>query len=169
MYARMGGKSMSIFVYHGGTEIIEYPRVDVGRGNLDFGQGFYVTEIKQQAEEWAQRMSIRRGVPSVVNSYVLDKDTILSSFECKLFSEYDGEWLDFIVESRLGNKPWQKYDYIEGGVANDRVIDTINLYMSELMSREVALGRLAEHRPNNQMCILNQSITDKFLIYNGTV
>ena len=104
-----------------------------------------------------------------LDSNVLDKDTILSSFECKLFAEYDGEWLDFIVESRLGNKPWQKYDYIEGGVANDRVIDTINLYMSELMSREDALGRLAEHRPNNQMCILNQTIIDKFLIYNGTV
>ena len=169
MYARMGGKSMSIIVYHGGTDIIEHPIVDVGRSNLDFGQGFYLTDIKQQADEWARRISIRRGLPSVVNSYVLEKDTILSSFECKLFAEYDGEWLDFIVESRLGNKPWQKYDYVEGGVANDRVIDTINLYMSELMSREDALGRLAEHRPNNQMCILNQTIIDKFLIYNGTV
>ena len=169
MYARMGGKGMSVIVYHGGTEIIEYPQVDVGRDNLDFGKGFYVTDIKQQASEWAIRVSLRRGLPNIVNSYILDKDSILSTYECKLFTEYDGEWLDFIVESRLGNKPWQKYDYIEGGVANDRVIDTINLYMSDLMTREVALGRLAVHRPNNQMCILNQTITDKFLIYNGTV
>ena len=168
MYARMGGKSMSVIVYHGGTEIIEHPQVDVGRENLDFGKGFYVTDIKQQAEEWSNRVSTRRGLSSVVNSYILDKDSILSSFECKLFTEYDGEWLDFIVESRLGNKPWLKYDYIEGGVANDRVIDTINLYMSDLMSREIAIGRLAEHRPNNQMCILNQEIIAKYLKYNGT-
>lgn len=87
----------------------------------------------------------------------------------KLFTEYDEEWLDFIVESRLGNKPWQQFDYIEGGVANDRIIDTINLYMSDLMPRDVALGRLAEHRPNNQMCILNQTIIDNFLKYNGDV
>ena len=87
----------------------------------------------------------------------------------KLFTEYDEEWLDFIVESRLGNKPWQQFDYIEGGVANDRIIDTINLYMSDLMPRDVALGRLAEHRPNNQMCILNQTIIDNFLKYNGEV
>ena len=86
-----------------------------------------------------------------------------------MFTEYDEEWLDFIVESRLGNKPWQQFDYIEGGVANDRIIDTINLYMSDLMPRDVALGRLAEHRPNNQMCILNQTIIDNFLKYNGEV
>ena len=94
---------MSVIVYHGGTDIIEHPLVDIGRSNLDFGQGFYLTDIKHQADEWAQRISIRRGLPSVVNSYVFEKDTILSSFECKLFTEYDGEWLDFIVESRLGN------------------------------------------------------------------
>ena len=169
MYARMGRKSMSVIVYHGGTDIIEHPIVDIGRSNLDFGQGFYLTDIKHQADEWAQRISIRRGLPSVVNSYVLEKDTSLSSFECKLFPEYDGEWLDFIVESRLGNKPWQKYDYSESGVANDSFIDIIKHDMSELMSREDELGRLAEQRPNNQMCILNQTIIDKFLIYKGTV
>ena len=96
-------------------------------------------------------------------------DSVLSNFRCKIFRDYNGEWLDFIVESRLGNKPWLKYDYIESGVANDRVIDTINLYMADLMTRDVAIGRLAEHRPNNQMCILNQEIIDKYLEYNGTV
>ena len=32
---------------------------------------------------------------------------------------YDQEWLDFIVSSRRGEEPWQGYDIIEGGVAND--------------------------------------------------
>ncbi|MGN1156638.1 MAG: DUF3990 domain-containing protein [Agathobacter sp.] len=158
---------MNLIVYHGGTDVIEHPKVDVGRDNLDFGKGFYITDIIQQAEEWARRISDRRRLPRVINAYTLETDSVLSNFRCKIFSDYDGEWLDFIVESRLGNKPWQKYDYIEGGVANDRVIDTINLYMTDLMSREVAIGRLAEHRPNNQMCILNQEIIDKYLKYNG--
>ena len=80
---------MSVIVYHGGTEIIKHPRVDAGRSNLDFGRGFYVTDIQPQAYEWAKRMSIRRGLPCVVNSYLLDKDAVLSSFECKLFTEYE--------------------------------------------------------------------------------
>ena len=64
--------------------------------------------------------------------------------------------------------PSVDYDYIEGGIANDRVIDTVNLYISGLMSSDVALKRLAMHRPNNQICLLNQSLTDKYLEYDGT-
>lgn len=160
---------MKMIVYHGGTDKVEHPKVEVGRENLDFGKGFYITDIKQQAEEWAKRISDRRRLPWVINAYSLNIDSVLSNFRCKIFRDYNGEWLDFIVESRLGNKPWLKYDYIESGVANDRVIDTINLYMADLMTRDVAIGRLAEHRPNNQMCILNQEIIDKYLEYNGTV
>lgn len=160
---------MKMIVYHGGTDKVEHPKVEVSRENLDFGKGFYITDIKQQAEEWAKRISDRRRLPWVINAYSLNIDSVLSNFRCKIFRDYNGEWLDFIVESRLGNKPWLKYDYIESGVANDRVIDNINLYMADLMTRDVAIGRLAEHRPNNQMCILNQEIIDKYLEYNGTV
>ena len=53
-------------------------------------------------------------------------------------------------------------------MANNRVIDTVNLYIVGLMDMSTALGRLAQHRPNNQICILNQEIADNHLIYNGT-
>ena len=38
-----------IFVYHGGTDRIENPICKFGRSNLDFGQGFYVTDLLEQA------------------------------------------------------------------------------------------------------------------------
>ena len=159
---------MSITVYHGGTEIVSKPRVDVGRRNLDFGPGFYLTDMRQQAVDWAKHVSGRRKAQSVLNSYLLDRESILVRYSCKVFTEYDEEWLDFIVSSRLGNEPWKNYDYIEGGVADDRVIDSINLYMVDLMTRDKVLEKLSEHRPNNQMCILNQNVIDKHLIFNGT-
>lgn len=53
-------------------------------------------------------------------------------------------------------------------MANDRVIDTVNLYMSGLMDLGTALRELSKHQPNNQMCTLNQEILDKYLIYDGT-
>ena len=52
---------------------------------------------------------------------------------------------------------------IEGGIANDRVIDTIRLYMFGDMEKSTALKRLAEHQPNHQICILNQEVADKYL------
>ena len=53
-------------------------------------------------------------------------------------------------------------------VANDRVVDTINLYMAGLMDEDTALRRLSEHQPNNQMCLLSQEITDNYLFFDGT-
>ena len=82
--------------------------------------------------------------------------------------KYNNEWLRFIVTSRTEQNPSRDYDFIEGGVANDRVVDTVNLYMLGLMDIDTALGRLSQHRPNNQMCLLAQEITDKYLIYDGT-
>lgn len=60
-------------------------------------------------------------------------------------------------------KPWAKYDIIEGGVANDRVIDTVELYTIGILDKASALGRLSEHQPNHQICILNQEILDRYL------
>lgn len=158
---------MSIIVYHGGTERIEHPLADVGRANLDFGLGFYVTDIYSQSIEWAKKVADHRKKQPILNHYELNREVILTEFRCKVFTDYDGEWLDFIVDSRTGKKPWAQYDYIEGGVADDRVIDTVNLYMADLMSRDKALERLSEHRPNNQMCLLSQQLIDKYLVFNG--
>jgi len=68
----------------------------------------------------------------------------------------------------VGHPVAKAFDYIEGGVANDRVVDTVNLYMAGLMDKATALSRLSEHQPNNQMCLLNQEIADKYLIFDGT-
>ena len=166
----MGGIRMNneVIVYHGGTDIVEVPICKFGRKNLDFGQGFYVTDIRKQALEWAVLTADRRKREPVLNRYILKRDDILAAGRCKLFEAYDRDWLEFIVASRRGQAIADAYDYIEGGVANDRVVDTVNLYMLGLMDLDTALERLSQHQPNNQMCMLSQEITDKYLIYDGT-
>lgn len=84
------------------------------------------------------------------------------------FEDYDKQWLDFIVSSRNGEKPWSEYDMIEGGGANDHVIDTIEAYMNGYMTIDMALGQLALHRPNNQICLLNQQLIDACLHFKST-
>lgn len=168
MFEHMGGKTMKIKVYHGATETVENPICAFGRNNLDFGQGFYVTDIKEQAIKWATLTAQKRKTTPIINRYILDKESLIKEGRCKIFNAYDAEWLEFIVTSRKGLDPSADYDYIEGGIADDRVIDTINLYMSGLMSADIALKRLSMHQPNNQICLLNQSLTDKYLYYDGT-
>ena len=66
-------------------------------------------------------------------------------------------------------KPWADYDIIEGGIANDRVVDSVNLYSLGLMDEETALSRLSKHQPNNQICILNQEVIEKYLFFKEVI
>ena len=84
-----------------------------------------------------------------------------------LFDAYDKEWLDFIVDSRAGKQPWKGFDIIEGGVANDRVIDAVEAYINGYADVEHTLRQLIYHKPNYQICILNQEIVDNQLIFQS--
>lgn len=152
-------------VYHGGTEIIREPKVDVGRPNLDFGPGFYVSDIYTQAKDWAVKIADIRESAPILNVYHLKQHAILSNYRSLIFKEYDKEWLEFVTKSRLGESPWEGYDYIEGGIANDRVVNTIRLYMGGYISAEEALNRLKYFKPTNQICLLNQDLTDRYLTF----
>lgn len=149
-------------VFHGATRIVDSPLCHIGRDNLDFGKGFYITDIRKQAISWATRV-VNIGLPQWLNVYELDENYIKQNARCKVFTAYDEEWLDFIIKSRDGKKPWRKYDYVEGGIADDRVITTIEDYLNGDISMEFALKRLSEHQPNNQICIISQEILDHSL------
>lgn len=157
--------STMITVYHGGTERIENPLAKIGRKNLDFGLGFYVTRRLQQAKEWADRTSRQRLSSPIVNEYNLNLDGVIANCRYKKFEHYDAEWLHFIVACRNGYDSAQVFDCIEGGVANDRVVDTVEGYMNGTIDEEHALAELSKHQPNNQICLLNQQVVDKYLIF----
>lgn len=42
-------------VYHGGYTPVKDPEIRIGRNTKDFGNGFYCTIIKEQAQRWAKR------------------------------------------------------------------------------------------------------------------
>lgn len=152
-----------MILYHGGTEAVMQPDCKKGRPDLDFGQGFYVTLLQDQAEGFARRKARDRKSKPVISVYEFDYEAAIKDCAYLNFEFYDETWLDFVVDSRSGLKPWANYDIVEGGVANDRVIDTVELYTIGILDKASALGRLSEHQPNHQICILSQAILDKYL------
>ena len=52
---------------------------------------------------------------------------------------------------------------VTGGIADDKVFNTIDLYFSGNISKEEALKRLKFIHPNHQICILNQELINKHL------
>lgn len=152
-------------LYHGSNVIVEHPLVSIGRKDLDFGLGFYLTPLFEQAFKWAVRIkTVRRAEEAIVNTYEF---TLPRNCKIKRFDAYDKEWLDFIVDSRKGKQPWEGYDIIEGGVADDRVIDAVEAYINGYADVEHTLRQLVYHKPNYQICILSQEIVDKCLQFKS--
>lgn len=154
---------MNKTLYHGSNIVISHPIVSLGRTNLDFGQGFYLTDIQEQADRWARRVAALRKSKVITNIYSFNFQKVKDRYKYLKFEEYDESWLDFIVANRQGKNKAAYYDIIEGGVANDRVIDSIEAYMAGMMPKEICLQNLSMHQPNNQICILNQEIIDQYL------
>ena len=44
-----------MIVYHGSIAIVDKPDVNHSYRPLDFGSGFFVTSVREQAERWARR------------------------------------------------------------------------------------------------------------------
>lgn len=60
-------------VYHASNCIIEKPDTLHSRQFLDFGPGFYITTMYDQAEKYAARF-VRRGKQAFINTYALLDD-----------------------------------------------------------------------------------------------
>lgn len=54
-------------LYHASTHCIEKPDVLHSRDKLDFGRGFYLTAMRDQAVRYAERFT-RRGKEAYVNA-----------------------------------------------------------------------------------------------------
>ncbi len=153
-----------IRLYHGSYMSIPAPLTGVGRKELDFGPGFYVTRMREQAERWANRVCvIRAKTTPILSIYDFDEEKLPPNTKILNLQRYDRNWLDFITSSRRGKEPWKYYDIVEGGVANDQVIDTVEDYFSGRITAEQAIGQLRFASPTHQMCIRNQDIVDRCL------
>ena len=151
--------------YHTSNVIVSKPDVIHSRKHLDFGMGFYLTPLEQQARDYGQRF-IRRGDPAIMN--VFDLSDEISDANRKVFLAYDGEWLDYVAACRKG-LPHEQYDIIEGGIADDNVFDTVDLYLQGIYTREQALDQLLWKKPNHQLCITSQDVIDKHLQFIASI
>ncbi|MDE5905934.1 DUF3990 domain-containing protein [Duncaniella sp.] len=146
-------------VYHTSTIEIITPDIIHSRDGLDFGKGFYCTVLREQAEAYGLRFSLR-GIPAILNEY--DLDSAYLEANVRQFVSYDEEWLDFIMANRQ-NQPVTDYEIIEGGVADDKIFRTIDLYLSGDITKTDALNRLKYEKPNHQICFRSQSVIDRYL------
>lgn len=132
---------METIIYYGSYKIVKSPNIIVGKNTKDFGDGFYCTRIKEQAENLVNKYKT-----PVINSYELDD---ISDLEVKVFEEYNSEWLDFIVHCRNGGE--HDYDVVEGFMCDDTIWDNLEDYINGYIDKERFLDMMKFKWSNNQI------------------
>lgn len=144
-----------MLVYHGSYKKITEIDLSLCRPRTDFGQGFYVTAIKEQAEFWAIRQGRNHKTEGVITEFEFYPNLIQEKkLEYKKFDGYNEEWLDFVVNNRSLQTamPAHHFDIAEGPVADDDVANRIDDYLAELVDKDVFLKELSYHKPTHQIC-----------------
>lgn len=155
-----------MILYHGSYLQVERPDISFSRNNVDFGRGFYTTPMKEQAVNWSNRFKRKYG-QSIVSAYEIDELALIANVSVMIFNSYSNEWLDFIISCRQG-KIMGGYDAVIGGVANDKVFDTIQLFWDGLIDKSESIKRLRYEKPNIQYCFRSQSVIDQYLKFIGS-
>jgi hypothetical protein len=124
-----------MILYHGSYLAIENPDLLHSRSNLDFGKGFYLTSIREQAVKWCGKF-----------------EALFQRLKVLQFDTYSEEWLEFILACRSG-KDSSDYDAVCGGIANDQVFNTVELYFENLIDKSEAIKRLRYEKPNMQIAL----------------
>lgn len=149
-------------IYHGSPTIINKPSIDYKNIHNDFSQGFYCTENKNLAKEWAVS-SLRDGF---CNKYTLNTEHLnilnLNTAEYSILN-----WIAVLVNHRLftSNTPIERrakkylidnfyinvnaYDVIIGYRADDSYFDYAQSFVQnaislDQLSKAMYLGKLGE-------------------------
>ena len=141
-------------VYHGSDTQIEQIDLNKCKFGKDFGRGFYVTKLQDQAKTMAERVSRWSKQTPIVSEFEFDEFALIDDDLKKLhFEDYNEEWLEFVVLNRKNKLRQQVHDYdiVEGPVANDRIAEDVDKYVEGLISKEQFLSDLV-HNPSHQIC-----------------
>ena len=155
-----------MIVYHGSAEIIKNPNLLHSYRPLDFGKGFYVTRVREQAKIWAKRKSLILGKEeAIINIYDMSED--LSNLQYKNFGDDLSEWIDFVCSCRDGGHDYEKYDLISGKVANDKVFRVVDMYHQGIWNKERALKEIRAYPDYDQTALITQKAIDMLLTFKS--
>ncbi len=155
-----------MIVYHGSNMVIDYPDIKHSFRALDFGKGFYVTTVKEQAERWARRKADICGAGKAIVT-VYNMSETLDGLNCKYFEEDLMEWIDFVCRCREEEKDYLHYDLIQGKVADDKVFKVVDMYHSGIWDKERALKEMKVYPNYDQIAFISQRAIDQLLNYKS--
>jgi len=148
-------------LYHGSNVVIESINLAMCRPYKDFGKGFYLTDIEEQAKQMAKRVARIYGGSPVVNTFEIQDDfRKMSDIKIKDFGiQTTEEWAKFVMSNRnraftdevntLCNRD-NKYDIVIGPVADDNMALLFRQYENEIIDFETLLKGMIYKKTSSQ-------------------
>ncbi len=143
-----------ITLYHGSN--VDIDRIDLSKSSpdKDFGRGFYLTDIEEQAVQMSKRRTriVGSGTPTV-SAYSFD-ETLLNASELrvKTFEAPCEEWALFIMANRESSVTGFRHDYdiVIGPVADDGVVFQLERFINKMITMETLVEELTFKCLNRQ-------------------
>ena len=112
-----------MILYHGTNTDFDAILLSQGKKYKDFGQGFYLTDIKRQATKMAKKKAELFGGMPIVQEYEFDEMLLRSDeLNVKIFRKYSVAWASFVDKCRDKDLDYHHdYDIVYGPVADDGV------------------------------------------------
>ena len=105
--------------------------------------------IMEDSKEWGYRLSLREKKKKYfVYEYLFEENSVLN---VKRFDALSEEWLEFIKENRSKGGLQHNYDVVIGPVADDNTMETVQLYIANILTSSEAVERLRYNKVNNQV------------------
>lgn len=153
-------------LYHGSNHNFTIVDLSKSKDKRDFGKGFYLTTLQNQAKDWAETLFDRYGGDGI---FVYEFDFQIN--ENLILKKFDGltkEWLNFIKENRIKGGMQHKFDVVQGVVANDKTNRTLALFIEGIYNTEMALQKLRYNKLNDQVSIHTEKALKCLTLTNKT-
>jgi hypothetical protein len=149
-----------VTLYHGSN--LEIKNVDLMkcRPYKDFGRGFYLTSLKEQAEIWAKRMSrIYSGKPWITVFEFDEAALFEKKVAVKIFPSPNLEWAIFVLNNRnrdftdfvdTNSNHDNKYDIVIGAVADDDIALQLTLFKNGVINLDTLVMNIEYRKLNDQ-------------------
>ena len=135
-----------MILYHGSNMVIDTPDLSKSKPYKDFGQGFYLSADRFQAQRMGEQRTLieQEGEPTVTR-FMFDERLLHSGeMKTKVWTDYCEDWAQFIVKNRDMRvpQPCHDYDIVYGPIADDGVAYLLRRYKAGTISFKELLQEL---------------------------
>ena len=175
-----------LILYHGSYCEVRQPNLSKCAKRKDFGQGYYLTTSKKQAESFLKTSIIKALATGMINEnqkfgYVSIYELNLSyQLKTHIFENADVDWLHCIAAHRKKKlflsveHEMENYDVIVGKIADDATNATLTAYLAgafgtvgEKEADDFCIKQLLPNKLENQYCFKTKEAIECLKFVNG--